>query len=157
MRSAQTVDCSPQPTASLRRSFSCCSSRLGKLSMVHPREQGLSCDWPSPRWAGQLKFATLFATLHITTLTNRVSSLQQAVLTGPRPHIFAAVTSSEPKAHGGEFLRRNLARELQAQIGACRGDVLAAYRCPAIQLCSLVVGYPACVRQLCKRAEILCM
>ena len=64
----------------------------------------------------------------ITRRLTNVSLLAQAVLTGPRPHIFAAVTSSEPKAHGGEFLRRNLARELQAQIGASHGDVLAAFR-----------------------------
>jgi hypothetical protein len=68
--------------------------------------------------------------IHILTLRAHQPSplLEQAVLTGPRPHIFAAVTSSEPKAHGGEFLRRNLARELQAQIGASHGDVLAAFR-----------------------------
>lgn len=56
------------------------------------------------------------------------SLASQAVLNGPRPHIFAAVTSSEAKAHGGEFLRRNMVRELQAQVGACRGDVLAAFK-----------------------------
>lgn len=85
----------------------------------------------SPVGAGRSHLATH---THVPTrvvvarrLTN-VLLLAQAVLTGPRPHIFAAVTSSEPKAHGGEFLRRNLARELQAQIGASRGDVLAAFR-----------------------------
>lgn len=67
-----------------------------------------------------------FVSYHISNPSSVCDA--QAVLTGPRPHIFTAVTSSEAKAHGGQFLRQNLARELQSQLGACRGDVLAAFK-----------------------------
>jgi len=54
--------------------------------------------------------------------------LVQSVTSGARPHVFAATMTSEPKAHGADFLRRNLHRELQAQITACKGDVLTAFK-----------------------------
>lgn len=53
--------------------------------------------------------------------------------TGSAKHMFAAVISATRTAHGGNFLRRNMHRELLQQIGAV-GDVHKAIRATIFSL-----------------------
>ncbi len=59
--------------------------------------------------------------------------LTQVDSTGPIKHLFAAVISASKTAQGGNFLRRNMHRELMHQISAI-GDVHKAIRAAIFSL-----------------------
>lgn len=55
-------------------------------------------------------------------------SIMEASTSGSQQHIFAAVFTSEATAYGGDFMKRNMYRELLVQVKAQGGNIPAAFR-----------------------------
>jgi len=87
-----------------------------------------TADLSTGRLPGMPEAVHMSSAAYAASAPFRDAIIQEAVLTGQRPHIFVAVLTSEPNAHGGDHLRRNLHRQLQQELIAEGGNVEKAFR-----------------------------